>query len=118
MAAGKVFLYDAQAKKLSRVQDLGKNAMPRDPVFSPDGTWLAVPGQPLPEGVHNILNENTFDLPQPRVFVFDSTATSEPEVVVTPHGFVGRAAFGPDGRTLTLGGYGCIWLFDLSKAAK
>jgi Tol biopolymer transport system component len=118
MAEGKVFLYDVQAKKLLRVQDLGKNAMPLDPVFSPDGKWLAVPGQPLPEGVHNILTENTFDLPQPRVFLFDLTADSEPEVMVAPHGFVGRAAFSPDGRTLAFGAYGCIRLFDLSKAAK
>jgi WD40 repeat protein len=111
---GKVFLYDVQSRKLVRVQDLEKNAELRDPVFSPDGRWLAVPGQQLPEGVQKVLNENPLDLPQPRVFLFDLAADGEPEVVVAPHGFVGRAAFSRDGRKLALGGYGCVWLFDVA----
>jgi WD40 repeat protein len=118
MAAGKVFLYDVQARKLLWVQDVGKHAMLRDPVFSPDGKRLAVPGQHLPEGVQKILQENPLDLPQPRVFLFDLAADREPEVIVAPHGFVGRAAFRRDGRKLALGGYGCVWLFDVAKAAK
>jgi hypothetical protein len=89
--------------------------MLRDPVFGPDGKWLAVPGQPIPEGVRQILRENPLDLPQPRVYLFDLSADHPPEVVVAPHGFVGRAAFSRDGRTLGLGGYGCVWLFDLNR---
>jgi WD40 repeat protein len=113
---GKVFLYDVQDRKLLWVREIGKQVRLRDPVFSPDGKWLAVPGQPLPEGIHNELRENPLELPQPRVFLFDLTAGSDPEVIVAPHGFVGRAAFSPDGRILALGGYGCVWLFDVSKA--
>jgi WD40 repeat protein len=45
-AGGKVFLYDVQARKFVWVQDVEKNRLLRDPVFSPDGKWLAVPGQP------------------------------------------------------------------------
>jgi WD40 repeat protein len=112
---GKVFLYDIMARRVSWVQDLGKTAMLRDPVFSPDGGWLAVPGQPLPAGLRKILRENPLELPQPRVFFFDLAAGGEPEVVVAPHGFVGRAAFSRDGRTLALGGYGCVWLFDMAR---
>lgn len=114
---GKVFLYDVQARKLLRVRNLGKDVMLRDPVFSPDGKWLTVPGQPLPEGLHQVLRENPLELPQPRVYLFDMAADREPETLVASHGFVGRAAFSPNGRTLALGGYGCVWLFDLSKAA-
>ena len=113
---GKVFLYDAQARKLLWVRDLGKQVMLRDPVFSPDGKWLAVPGQPLPEGLRHILRENPLELPQPRVYLFDLAADSKPDVLVAPHGFVGRATFSRDGRKLALGGYGCVWLFDMSKA--
>jgi WD40 repeat protein len=115
---GEVFLYDMQTRKLSWVKDVGRNTMLRDPAFSADGKWLALPGQPLPEGLHHVLRENPLELPQPRVFLFDLTANSQPEVIVAPHGFVGRAAFSPDSRTLALGGYGCVWLFDVPKAAK
>ena len=98
------------------MQDLGKNAGLLDPVFSPDGKWLAVPGQQAPEGTGRITDEDPLKLPQPRVFLFDLAAGSEPEVVVAPHGFgLGRAAFSPNVRTLALGGYGCVWLFNLVK---
>jgi hypothetical protein len=113
--AGQVFLYDVPNRKLVRLQDLGKRAMLRRPAFSPDGKWLAVPGQHLPEGVQDILQEDPLDLPQPRVFFFDLAAGGEAEAVVAPHGLVGRAAFSRDGRTLALGGYGCVWLFDMTK---
>jgi hypothetical protein len=44
--------------------------------------------------------------------MFDLTkADGEPEIFVAPHGLVGRAAFSRDGRTLALGGSGCVWLF-------
>lgn len=112
---GKVFLYDVQARKLLWVRNLGKKPLLRDPAFSPDGKWLAVPEQPLPEGLHHMLREDPLELPQPRVFLFDLAAGSEPEVIVAPHGFAGRAAFSPDSRTLAFGGYGCVWLFDVAK---
>jgi WD40 repeat protein len=116
-AEGKVFLYDVANRKLVRVRELGKDFHMRRPVFSPDGKWLAVPGQQRPEGVHHVLEENPLELPQPRVFLFDLAADSEPEVVVAPHGFVGRAAFSPNGRALALGGYGCVWLFSMGRPA-
>ncbi len=112
---GKVFLYDVPARNLLWMRDLGKGVLLRDAVFSPDGKWLAVPGQPLPEGLHHVLRENPLELPQPRVYLFDLAADSKPEILVAPHGFVGRAAFSGDGRKLALGGYGCVWLFDMSK---
>jgi WD40 repeat protein len=112
---GKVFLYDVRARKLLWVWDVGKNALLRDPVFSPDGRRLAVPGQPLPGGVRKLLKENPLELPQPRVFLYDLAAGGGPEAVVAPHGFVGRAAFSHDGRTLALGGYGCVWLFSMVR---
>jgi WD40 repeat protein len=117
-AEGKVFLYDVPARKLMQVRDLGKNAGLCDPVFSPDGKWLAVPGQHLPEDVRHILDEDPRELPQPRVFLFDLASDGEPEVVVAPHGFVGRATFSPNGRTLALGGSGRVWLFDMSKKSE
>lgn len=115
LEGGTVFLYDVQDRKLLWVREFGKEVMLRDPVFSPDGKWLAVPGQPLPEGLRHILREDPLELPQPRVFLFDLAARSDPEVMVAPHGFAGRAAFSSDGRRLALGGYGCVWLFDMSK---
>jgi WD40 repeat protein len=112
LAEGKLYLYDVRAGKLAWERNLGKHTLLRDAAFSPDGKRLAVPGQNVPEGIRNPLDENPLGLPQPRVFMFDLTkADGEPEFVVAPHGLVGRAAFSRDGRTLALGGSGCVWLF-------
>jgi hypothetical protein len=49
------------------------------------------------------------------VLLFDLSSNVEPEVVVAPHGVLGWCAFSPNGRTLALGGSGCIWLFDMTS---
>ncbi len=109
---GKVFLFDVQSRKLARVHDLEKHVQLGCPVFSPDGKWLAGHGQQLPKGVEVLGRQDPFELPQPRVYLFDLAKGGEPEVVVAPHGYFGRAAFSPDGRRLALGGNGCVWIFD------
>jgi WD40 repeat protein len=112
---GKAFLYDVRARKLAWVRDLGTQAVLRHPVFSPDGKWLALAVQHIPEDVRRPRSENPLDLPQARVLLFDLTSGGEPEVIVAPHGFAGWCAFRPDSRTLALGAGGCIWLFDMTK---
>jgi hypothetical protein len=49
------------------------------------------------------------------VFLFDLTAPgADPDVLICPHGYLGGLAVSPDGRTLAVGGFGAVHLFDLT----
>jgi WD40 repeat protein len=112
---GRLFLYDVPARKLARVHAVGTEIGLREPVFSPDGKTLAVAGMEIPKEFERASDPDPFDLPQPRVFLFDVISGGPPEVLVCPHGYVGQLAFSPDGRTLALGSYGCVLLFDVGR---
>jgi WD40 repeat protein len=114
LLTGRVYLYDVEGRKLAWSQDM-KNGWLRELAFSPDGRWLAVAGQDSPEDLQPREEVSPFDLPQPRIFLFDVKAGGPPEEMVAPHGQIGRLAFGPDGKTIALGGTGCVLLFDVSQ---
>jgi WD40 repeat protein len=111
---GRVYLYDVAGRKLAWSQDV-KNGWLRELAFSPDGRWLAVAGQDSPEDLKPREEVSPLDLPQPRIFLFDMKAGGKPEEIVAPHGFIGKLAFSPDGKTIALSGTGCVWLFDVSR---
>jgi WD40 repeat protein len=113
---GRVYLYDVAGRKLAWTQDV-KNGWLRQLGFSPDGRWLAVAGQDSPEDLKPREEVSPFDLPQPRIFLFDMKAGGQSEEIVVPHGQIGllAPAFSPDGKTIALGGTGCVWLFDVSR---
>jgi WD40 repeat protein len=114
LLTGRVYLYDVAGRKLAWSQDV-KNGWLRGLAFSPDGRWLAVMGQDSPEDLKPREEVSPFDLPQPRIFLFDMKAGGPPEEIVVPHGQIGRFAFSPDSKTIALGGTGCVWLFDVSR---
>lgn len=111
---GRVYLYDVAARKMAWSQDV-KNGYLRELAFSPDGRWLAVAGQDSPEDLQPREEISPFDLPQPRIFLFDMKAGGQAEEIVAPHGLIGRLAFSPDSKTLALSGTGGVRLFDVSR---
>jgi WD40 repeat protein len=111
---GRVYLYDVAGRKLAWSQDV-KNGFLREAAFSPDGRWLAVAAQDSPEDLQPREEVSPFDLPQPRIFLFDLKAGGQFEEIVAPHGIVGRLAFGPDSKTIAMSGTGCVWIFDVSR---
>ena len=84
------------------------------PMFSPDGTMFAVPVARRWDDPNGDREPNPDDLPHTRVYLFDPASTASPEVLIGPRGYVGGAAFAPDGKTLAVGGAGGVALYDLS----
>ncbi|MHB1421766.1 MAG: WD40 repeat domain-containing protein [Gemmataceae bacterium] len=111
---GRIYLYDIAGRKLAWSQDV-KNGYLRGATFSPDGRWLAVVGQDTPEDLKPREEVSPFDLPQPRIFLFDMKAGGQPEEIVAPHGQMVWFAFSPDGKTIAVSGTGCVWLFDVRR---
>ena len=114
---GLAFLYDVAGRKLSRTCHISGSNRLRGLAFSPDDRWLAIAGMEMPADLtrEEARDANPVDWPQPRVFLFDLTTGSEPEVLICPHGGVGHLAFSPNSRFLAVGGLGCVWLFDTNQ---
>jgi WD40 repeat protein len=85
--------------------------------FSKDGRRLAVPVQEKTKD--EVGPQDPLDQPQPRIFLFDlSKRTAAPTEIVCPHGVMGQVAFSADGKTLAVGSWGAVHLFDVSGQAK
>ena len=82
--------------------------------FSPDGKWLAVLTQVLPEDLGRG-EVDVRDVPQPSVRLIDVAAGEVGERLVCPPGFAGSACFSPDGKTLATAGSGRVLLWDLGN---
>ncbi len=116
LRTGRIYLYDVAGRKLAWSQDV-KNGYLRGVRFSPDGRWLVALGQDTPEDLKATEEVSPFDLPQPRIFLFDMKKGGKPEEIVAPHGQIIWFDFSPDSKTIALSGTGCVWLFDVSRPA-
>jgi WD40 repeat protein len=110
---GRADMFDVRRRAIARTYELKGRGL-RQPIFSHDARRVAIASLEIPDDLKNEPELDPADLPQPRIFLLDLKKGAAPEVMICPHGYVGDLAFSPDGQTLALGGYGCVWLFDAS----
>jgi WD40 repeat protein len=113
-AEDKVFLFDLAQQRLTRTIALGDHSkICGSAVFSPDGSWLAVISQAIPE--KDLLRERSPDrVAQPHIHLIDAARGEIRETLICPPGFPGTPCFSPDGKTLATGGRGKVHLWDVS----
>jgi WD40 repeat protein len=115
--ARKLFLLrpdDGQPPRTVALGEKLKKQLPvaTKPVFSPDGKWIVVITQPMPERDGD--EPDPRDVPQARIHLIDVASAEVREALVAPPGFPRAACFSPDSKTLATGGYGRVLLWDVS----
>jgi WD40 repeat protein len=113
-----LLLYRVPEQRLFRSVSLGESAkgerpVTTGPVFSPDGKWLALMTQMIPDQGSG--DPDVRDVSQPRIHLIDVAAGEIRETLSAPQCLAWSACFSPDGRTLATSGHGRILLWDLAK---
>jgi WD40 repeat protein len=109
---GKLFLFDLPERKLRKTVIFAEKAMVHQPVFSPDGKWIAVASQVFPDDRLK-RDASPEDLPQPLIHLIDVATGEIHETLISPQCFPTSACFSHDGKTLATAGYGRVLLWDL-----
>ncbi len=115
----KLSLFNVREKRLEwtiRVAEKSEERQPNvsSPIFSPDGKWIAVVAQMMPEKWHGE-DLDPRDMPQSHILLIETAAGEIRETIVSPPSFAGSACFSPDGRTLATDGHGRVLLWDMTK---
>jgi WD40 repeat protein len=108
----KILLLDVPNFRVAKTIDFGTKTLVREPVFSPDGRWLAVVTQAFTDPP--IRDPSPDATPQARIHLIDVASGEIRELLIAPPGFPASACFSPDGKTLATGGRGKVHLWDVS----
>jgi WD40 repeat protein len=109
----RLLVIDVERKTWNAVE-VTQGAVVQDPVFHPDGNWLAASTQVLPAGRSR--ESPPDELPQPRIELINLATCENMETLVAPQGLAFSMAFSPDGNTLATSGKDAVLLWDFHRA--
>jgi WD40 repeat protein len=109
----RIFILDVPSGKMVHEILLPKKASFRNLALSPDGKWLAIMSQEVPEGIEE--GADAEDWPQAELRIVEAATGRVREILFAPAGYASSVRFSPNGRILATGGHGRVALWDFSS---